>query len=93
MGKRGASDKVIARVPAEIKRVASTPRFKWRKVSAVRDFSLGCGRVAAPNFGLGSGDHDFLVLYMIRIARVTRDDCGSSIDLLRPHWSHETTVD
>ncbi|KAK5825458.1 hypothetical protein PVK06_020295 [Gossypium arboreum] len=52
MGKGGASDNVMARVPIEIERIASTLKFKRHRVSAVRDFLPGCGRVAAPNFGL-----------------------------------------
>ncbi|TYI70152.1 hypothetical protein E1A91_D08G201900v1 [Gossypium mustelinum] len=36
------------RVPTEKGHVAPAPRFKQRKVSAVRDFPPGCGRVAAP---------------------------------------------
>ncbi|PPD98657.1 hypothetical protein GOBAR_DD04321 [Gossypium barbadense] len=51
MGEEGASSKVIAKVPAEFERVASTPKFKWRKVSAFRDFPPGCGRVVAPSSG------------------------------------------
>ncbi|KAH1097701.1 hypothetical protein J1N35_014622 [Gossypium stocksii] len=30
----------------------STPKFKRRSVSAVRDFLSGCGRMTAPNYGL-----------------------------------------
>ncbi|KAH1039085.1 hypothetical protein J1N35_040828 [Gossypium stocksii] len=30
----------------------STPKFKQHRVSVVRDFSLGCGRVTASNYGL-----------------------------------------
>ncbi|KAH1056251.1 hypothetical protein J1N35_034316, partial [Gossypium stocksii] len=36
------------RVPTKNGLVAPTPRFKQRKVSAVRDFPPGCSRVAAP---------------------------------------------
>ncbi|KAH1073128.1 hypothetical protein J1N35_025456 [Gossypium stocksii] len=35
-------------VPAQNRHVAPTPKFKKRKVSAVRDFLPGYGRVAAP---------------------------------------------
>ncbi|KAH1121675.1 hypothetical protein J1N35_004835 [Gossypium stocksii] len=45
MGKGDASNKVMAKVPPRYKRVATTPKFKRRKVSAVRDFPPGCGRV------------------------------------------------
>ncbi|KAH1039206.1 hypothetical protein J1N35_040949 [Gossypium stocksii] len=51
-GKGGASDKVMAKVSAEIECVVSAPKFKCRKVSAVLDFSPGCGRVTASNIGL-----------------------------------------
>ncbi|KAH1121717.1 hypothetical protein J1N35_004877 [Gossypium stocksii] len=30
----------------------STHKFKRRRVSTVRDFSLGCGRVTVSNYGL-----------------------------------------
>ncbi|KAH1039144.1 hypothetical protein J1N35_040887 [Gossypium stocksii] len=52
MGKGDASNKVMAKVPTGYERVAATPKFKWRKVSAVRNFLPGCGRVIASNFGL-----------------------------------------
>ncbi|KAH1083124.1 hypothetical protein J1N35_022885 [Gossypium stocksii] len=52
MGKGGSSKKEMAKVPAVIERVASSPKFKWRRVSAVRDFPPGCKRVTASNFGL-----------------------------------------
>ncbi|KAH1122008.1 hypothetical protein J1N35_005168 [Gossypium stocksii] len=42
----------MAKVLAEYERVAVTPKFKWRKVSAVRDFSPGCRRVTTSNLGL-----------------------------------------
>ncbi|KAH1122186.1 hypothetical protein J1N35_005346, partial [Gossypium stocksii] len=35
-------------VPVENGHVAPTPKFKQRKVSAVRDFPPWCARVAAP---------------------------------------------
>ncbi|KAH1107675.1 hypothetical protein J1N35_011443 [Gossypium stocksii] len=40
------------RVPAEIERIISTPKFKQHRVLAVWDFSPGCERVTALNFGL-----------------------------------------
>ncbi|KAH1039209.1 hypothetical protein J1N35_040952 [Gossypium stocksii] len=77
MGRGGASDKVMAKVPAEIERVVSAPKFKRHRVSEVWDFPLGCGRVTASNFGLrrqivvdrssqGADAQEFLVLYVIR---------------------------
>ncbi|KAH1107060.1 hypothetical protein J1N35_010828 [Gossypium stocksii] len=48
----GASDKVLAKVPAKFERVVSTPKFKRCKVSAVRDFLLGYGRATPSNFEL-----------------------------------------
>ncbi|KAH1098059.1 hypothetical protein J1N35_014980 [Gossypium stocksii] len=42
----------MAKVSAEIERVVSTPKFKRRKVSAVRDFLRRCKRVTASNFRL-----------------------------------------
>ncbi|KAH1073305.1 hypothetical protein J1N35_025633, partial [Gossypium stocksii] len=36
------------RVPTKNRLVAPAPRFKQRKVSAVRDFLPGCDRVAVP---------------------------------------------
>ncbi|KAH1056257.1 hypothetical protein J1N35_034322 [Gossypium stocksii] len=41
----------MAKVPAEIERVVSVPKFKQHKVSKVRDFLPGCGTVIAPIFG------------------------------------------
>ncbi|KAH1031747.1 hypothetical protein J1N35_043921 [Gossypium stocksii] len=52
VGNMGASDKVMAKVSVEIKRVASAPKLKRRKVSAVRDFLPRCGSVTASNIGL-----------------------------------------
>ncbi|KAH1055816.1 hypothetical protein J1N35_033881 [Gossypium stocksii] len=49
MGKKGASDKMMAKVPTEFEGVASTLKFKQRKVSAIRDFPPGCGRITTPN--------------------------------------------
>ncbi|KAH1114499.1 hypothetical protein J1N35_007877 [Gossypium stocksii] len=42
----------MAKVPPENVCVASTPKFKRRKVSVVWDFSLGCERGTASDFGL-----------------------------------------
>ncbi|KAH1114223.1 hypothetical protein J1N35_007601 [Gossypium stocksii] len=78
-GKGGVTDKVIAKVSAEIERVVSTPKFKRRKVSAIQNFLPRCGRVTASNFGLsrqivvdqssqGYDDREYLVLYVIRCA-------------------------
>ncbi|KAH1038438.1 hypothetical protein J1N35_040181 [Gossypium stocksii] len=44
-GKGGSSKKEMAKVPAKIERVVSAPKFKRRRVSAVRDFLPGYGRV------------------------------------------------
>ncbi|KAH1114254.1 hypothetical protein J1N35_007632 [Gossypium stocksii] len=52
MGKGGASDKVMAKVSAEIKRIVPALKCKQCRVSVVRDFLLGCGWVTASNFGL-----------------------------------------
>ncbi|KAH1082212.1 hypothetical protein J1N35_021973 [Gossypium stocksii] len=51
-GKEGASDKVMANVPAGYERIAATPKFKRRKVSTVWDFPPGYRRVTASNFEL-----------------------------------------
>ncbi|KAH1114439.1 hypothetical protein J1N35_007817, partial [Gossypium stocksii] len=51
MGEEASSNKVMAVVPAENKLIAPSPKFKWRRVLVVRDFPLGCGRMATPNFG------------------------------------------
>ncbi|KAK5802909.1 hypothetical protein PVK06_030541 [Gossypium arboreum] len=67
-------------MPTGSGRVVSAPKFKRRRVSAVRDFLPGCGRVTAPNFVLirqitvdrlsqGSGARESLVLYVIRSAK------------------------
>ncbi|KAH1097516.1 hypothetical protein J1N35_014437 [Gossypium stocksii] len=40
------------RVSTESVLAVSTPKFKRRSVSAVRDFLPGCGRVTASNYGL-----------------------------------------
>ncbi|KAH1122480.1 hypothetical protein J1N35_005640 [Gossypium stocksii] len=47
MSKKGSSSKMMAaKVPAELEGIASTPKFKQRKVSAIWDFLPGCGRVS-----------------------------------------------
>ncbi|KAH1107280.1 hypothetical protein J1N35_011048 [Gossypium stocksii] len=49
---KGRSSKVLVKVPTQCERVAATPKFKRRKMSAVWDFLSGCDRVTASNFGL-----------------------------------------
>ncbi|KAH1097553.1 hypothetical protein J1N35_014474, partial [Gossypium stocksii] len=51
MSKGGSSSKVLAKVPAENVRVASTPKFKRHRVSVVRDFPPRCGRVTHQTLG------------------------------------------
>ncbi|KAH1063955.1 hypothetical protein J1N35_028942, partial [Gossypium stocksii] len=48
--KRGSSSKMLAKVPAKNVRVASTPKFKWLRVSTAWDFPPGCRRVTTSNF-------------------------------------------
>ncbi|KAH1039830.1 hypothetical protein J1N35_041573, partial [Gossypium stocksii] len=60
----------MANVTTGFEHITTTPKFKRRKVSAVRDFLPGCGRGATTDFGLnrqiavdqGSGDYEYLVL-------------------------------
>ncbi|KAK5833500.1 hypothetical protein PVK06_017343 [Gossypium arboreum] len=77
MRKRGSSNRVMIVVSTGSGRVASAPKFKRHRVSEVRDFLPGCGRVTAPNFRLSrqitvdrssqsSDTREFLVLYVIR---------------------------
>ncbi|KAK5825525.1 hypothetical protein PVK06_020369 [Gossypium arboreum] len=77
MSKGGSSNKVMIVVLAGSVCVASALKFKRRRMSAIWDFPPSCGRVTAPNFGIGrqiivdrstqgSGDHEFLVFYVIR---------------------------
>ncbi|KAH1073603.1 hypothetical protein J1N35_025931 [Gossypium stocksii] len=77
MGKRDVSDKVMAMVLVEIERVVSAPKFKRPRLSAVWDFLPKCERVTTLDFRLnrqiavdqsmqGSGDYDYLVLYVVR---------------------------
>ncbi|KAH1097711.1 hypothetical protein J1N35_014632 [Gossypium stocksii] len=42
----------MANVPAGYEHIAATPKFKWCKVSAVRDFLPGCERGTASDFAL-----------------------------------------
>ncbi|KAH1031279.1 hypothetical protein J1N35_043453, partial [Gossypium stocksii] len=44
----GFSEEGSGRVPTGNGLVVTVPRFKKRKVLAVRDFPPGCGRVAEP---------------------------------------------
>ncbi|KAH1032265.1 hypothetical protein J1N35_044439 [Gossypium stocksii] len=70
---REVMTEVLARKGPEV----AAPKFKWRKVSAVQDFPPGCGRATASDFELsrqiavdqsnqGSGDYEYLVLYVIK---------------------------
>ncbi|KAH1082084.1 hypothetical protein J1N35_021845 [Gossypium stocksii] len=47
MASSGHSDEGLGKVPTGDGLVALATKFKQRKVSAVRDFLQGCGRVAA----------------------------------------------
>ncbi|KAH1039533.1 hypothetical protein J1N35_041276, partial [Gossypium stocksii] len=49
ISKWSSSFKVMVKVLAENVRIASTPKFKRHRLSAVRDFPPGCGRVTAPS--------------------------------------------
>ncbi|KAH1107846.1 hypothetical protein J1N35_011614 [Gossypium stocksii] len=91
MGKKGASDKVMAKVPSKFERVASAPKFKQRKVSAIRDFPPGCDRIIVPNSRSSElitvdqssqafGDREFLALYVIRCVTVY----SISVDRYKP---------
>ncbi|KAH1038444.1 hypothetical protein J1N35_040187 [Gossypium stocksii] len=51
MGEEASSNKVRAVVPAENELVVPAPKFKRLRVSVVRDFPPGCGRVVAVNSG------------------------------------------
>ncbi|KAH1122185.1 hypothetical protein J1N35_005345 [Gossypium stocksii] len=52
MGKGEANKKVKAKVSVDTEHLVCVPKFKQHRVSVVRDFSPGCGRVTASNFGL-----------------------------------------
>ncbi|KAH1064025.1 hypothetical protein J1N35_029012 [Gossypium stocksii] len=71
MGKRDVSDEVMARMPAEIERVVSAPKFKRQRVSAVRDFPPRCGRVTASDFGL---------IRQITVDQSSQGKCSQSLD-------------
>ncbi|KAH1122285.1 hypothetical protein J1N35_005445 [Gossypium stocksii] len=51
-GEGGSNKKVVAVVPSGNRVVLSAPKFKRRRVSAVRDFLPGYERVTLWNFGL-----------------------------------------
>ncbi|OMO73766.1 hypothetical protein COLO4_26875 [Corchorus olitorius] len=42
------SEGLLGKVPAENGHIAPTPKYKQRRVSAIRDYPPGCGRLAAP---------------------------------------------
>ncbi|KAH1039104.1 hypothetical protein J1N35_040847 [Gossypium stocksii] len=77
MEKGNSRGKQMANVTMGFEHVTTTPKFKRHKVSAVRDFSPGCGRGATMDFKLirqitvdqgkyclifGSDDYEYLVL-------------------------------
>ncbi|KAH1107977.1 hypothetical protein J1N35_011745 [Gossypium stocksii] len=66
----------MPKVPAEIERIVSVPKFKQRKVSTVQDFLPGYRRVTVPRSSRqitvnqsGFDAQDFLVLLVIRAAK------------------------
>ncbi|KAH1039081.1 hypothetical protein J1N35_040824 [Gossypium stocksii] len=69
----------MAKVTTRFEHVSTIPKFKRRKVSVVRDFLPRCERVATTEIGLnrqiavdqGSGNYDYLVLYMVRCVLLT----------------------
>ncbi|KAH1073203.1 hypothetical protein J1N35_025531 [Gossypium stocksii] len=71
MGKGDVSGKEMFKVTMGFEHVTTIPKFKRRKVSAVRDFLPGCGRGATTNHGLnrqitvdqGSNNYGYLVLF------------------------------
>ncbi|KAH1073420.1 hypothetical protein J1N35_025748 [Gossypium stocksii] len=67
---KGPSNKVKAVVSVDSGCVATAPKFKRSRVSAIRDFLPGCGRVTTPNVGMSDGARDYLVLYVIRYVSV-----------------------
>ncbi|KAA3479845.1 histone-lysine N-methyltransferase, H3 lysine-9 specific SUVH6-like [Gossypium australe] len=74
-----------AKVPAETVHIASTPKFKRRRVSAVRDFLPRCGRVSASNFGLArqiAADHSSEECH--------EPSCGTEavMGLVEPKWAN-----
>ncbi|KAH1032251.1 hypothetical protein J1N35_044425 [Gossypium stocksii] len=52
MEKGSVSGKEMAMVTTGLEHVTTTPKFKRRKVSVVRDFPAGCRRGATIDFGL-----------------------------------------
>ncbi|KAH1097590.1 hypothetical protein J1N35_014511 [Gossypium stocksii] len=52
MGKGDVSGKEMAKVTMGFEHVTTIPKFKRRKVSAVRDFPPGCRRGATMDHGL-----------------------------------------
>ncbi|KAH1129676.1 hypothetical protein J1N35_001054 [Gossypium stocksii] len=69
------------RVSTGSARTVCTPKFRRRRLSAVKDFSPGCGRLTASNYSLtrqiavdhsskGGDAQDYLVLYVIRCVTV-----------------------
>ncbi|KAH1056837.1 hypothetical protein J1N35_034902 [Gossypium stocksii] len=54
MSKGDVSGKEMTNVSTKYEHVITTPKFKRRKVSAVRDFPPGCGRVATTDLGLNT---------------------------------------
>ncbi|KAH1073552.1 hypothetical protein J1N35_025880 [Gossypium stocksii] len=52
MEKGSTSGQEMAKVMTGFEHVTTTPKFKRRKVSAVRDFPPRCGRGATADFGL-----------------------------------------
>ncbi|KAH1073340.1 hypothetical protein J1N35_025668 [Gossypium stocksii] len=76
---KGGSSKVSVKMSTEYESVTISPKFKRRKVSAVRDFPPGCGRRATTDLELyrqikvdqGSGDYEYLMLQMVRCVLLT----------------------
>ncbi|KAH1114211.1 hypothetical protein J1N35_007589 [Gossypium stocksii] len=66
----GQPDGGFGRVPIGNRLVILAPKFKQRKVLAIRDFLPRCGRVTAPSSRSSSDTQEFLVLYVIRYATV-----------------------
>ncbi|KAH1046651.1 hypothetical protein J1N35_037435 [Gossypium stocksii] len=84
ISKGDASSKEMTNGSTEYERVTATPKFKRRKVSMVWDFSPGYKRGIASDFGLnrqikvdqsnqGSGDYEYLVLYVARCVLLPYD--------------------
>ncbi|KAH1108141.1 hypothetical protein J1N35_011909 [Gossypium stocksii] len=62
----GSSRKVMTMVLAGNGLVVLASKFKQWKMSAIRDFPPGCGRITAPSSRSSSDAREYLVLYMIR---------------------------